>query len=284
MLSMGRSALASGALIDDAVAYATKAAEHSGVSIEALDSLQQVQQGAALLVDVWGAASESSVVPAELLRALSHSGNYVTGAYQGDRLVGVSVGFLGQSNGHAHLHSHISGVATDVQHRSIGFALKLHQRAWSLLRGIDKVLWTFDPLVRRNAYFNLGKLGARVTEFHPDFYGRMADSLNNGDETDRAVVEWNLLSPTPRRDQVSGDVILRDRGDGQPEVVDGNFRAARLTAWVPDDIVELRRKDPNAAVGWRKAMRQTFGRAIEEGYAATNMTRDGWYELERPKQ
>jgi predicted GNAT superfamily acetyltransferase len=278
---MSRSADASGALIDDARAYAAKAAEHSGVAIALLNDLEQMQRAASLLVDVWGAGSESSLIPAELLRALGHSGNYVAGAFLDRQLVGVSVGFLGQTNGHAHLHSHISGVTRAMQHRSIGFALKLHQRAWSLQHGIDKVVWTFDPLVRRNAYFNLGKLGARVTEFHADFYGRMVDALNNGDESDRAVVEWDLASPSPRRDRAAGEPILKDRGDGHPEITDVPFAGRRLTAWVPSDIVELRLHDPEAAALWRKALRSTFGRAVEEGYAATNMTRDGWYELER---
>jgi predicted GNAT superfamily acetyltransferase len=31
------------------------------------------------------------------------------------------------------------------------------------------VTWTFGPLVRRNAYFNLVKLGATAVAFHKDF-------------------------------------------------------------------------------------------------------------------
>ena len=278
---MSRSAVAPDALVDEATAFAGKAAERSGVVIQNLNDLAQMQQAAKLLVDIWGAESEGSLLPSELLRALGHSGNYVVGAFADGRMVATSVGFVGFSHGHTHLHSHISGVARDLQHRSIGFALKLHQRAWSLQHGIDKVVWTFDPLVRRNAYFNLNKLGARVTEFHVDFYGHMDDALNNGDETDRAVVEWNLVSPQPRRDKADGEAILRDHGDGQPELVGDGFSAPRLLAWVPPDIVELRQRDPESASLWRKGLRDSFGRAINDGYTATNMTRDGWYALER---
>ena len=76
--------------------------------------------------------------------------------------------------------------------RHVGFALKLHQRAWCLDRGITLLEWTYDPLVARNAYFNLGKLGARVAEYLPDFYGVMGDGINRYDESDRILVHWSL--------------------------------------------------------------------------------------------
>ena len=42
--------------------------------------------------------------------------------------------------------------------------------------------WTFDPLVSRNARFNLTKLGAHAVEYLPDFYGAMEDGINSNDE------------------------------------------------------------------------------------------------------
>src|SRR3712207_7442617 len=65
------------------------------------------------------------------------------------------------------------------------FRSKLHQRAWAIARGVHEVAWTFDPLVARNAWFNLTKLGARATEYLPNFYGPMDDGINGADESDR---------------------------------------------------------------------------------------------------
>ena len=93
---------------------------------------------------------------------MSFAGGYISGAYAGDELIGASAGFLGRRAGELHLHSHISGVIAARQSRHVGVALKQHQRAWALARGIDSIEWTFDPLVRRNAFFNLVKLGAEV--------------------------------------------------------------------------------------------------------------------------
>ena len=285
------------ALVDDAAASAAKAAARAGVDIVLLEEVGDFRRGATLLADIWGSESESALVSKDVLRALAHSGNYVAGAFLDGRLVGLSVGFLGQRAGHPHLHSHISGVAADAQQRHVGFALKQHQRMWTLQQGVDRVVWTFDPLVRRNAYFNLAKLGATITEFHPNFYGDMTDGINAGDESDRVVVEWDLLSaaavaaaaghdsPAQATEPV-GEVVLRERSDGGPDVLpEVNAREpARLAAWVPPDAIDLRRRDPELALAWRRALRRTFGQAIQDDYAATNMTRTGWYELERTER
>ena len=53
--------------------------------------------------------------------------------------------------------------------QGIGLALKWHQRRWCLDRGIRTVEWTYDPLVARNGWFNLTKLGARAVAYEVDF-------------------------------------------------------------------------------------------------------------------
>src|SRR5699024_8773798 len=103
---------------------------------------------------IWRPDPANPPVTTELLRALTKAGNYVTGAYDGAELIGACVGFFGEPAGAA-LHSHIAGVTGAARGRHVGFALKLHQRAWALRRGVREIAWTFDPLIRRNAYFNL---------------------------------------------------------------------------------------------------------------------------------
>jgi predicted GNAT superfamily acetyltransferase len=219
-------------------------------------------------------------VTPELLRALAHAGNYVAGAWIDDELIGVSAGFFGHRDGTVYLHSHISGVAPDHQGGHVGSALKEHQRAWALERGITTIEWTFDPLVRRNAYFNLAKLGALVVGYEADFYGSMRDAINAGDETDRAVARWDLdAGARPTVDATNAAVILRPDHDGGPVVESG--ATSVLRAWIPRDHLQLRERDPEAAVSWRQALRDSVGSAIKRGYVAVDMTRDGWYTLVR---
>jgi predicted GNAT superfamily acetyltransferase len=216
-----------------------------------------------------------------MMRALSVAGGYVAGAFANGALIGASAGFLAQRESHVHLHSHISGVLPEWQGHHVGLALKQHQRSWALERGIDIIEWTFDPLVRRNAFFNLVKLGARVVDFKVNFYGEMNDAINAGDPTDRGVVEWalNASANSPTAIPTDGDVILeRDQG-GEPLVARG--RGPVLRAWVPEDVVALRQSDPDAARRWRVALRESVGEAIADGYVAVAMDREGWYTLVR---
>jgi predicted GNAT superfamily acetyltransferase len=259
-----------------AAADAARAARLSIVEVEDIDTLAN----AARLMDlVWSNSDEAPLISASTLKALAHSGGYVAVAFSDAEIVGALIGFLGWLDGDLQLHSHILGVSPALQDRSIGFALKQHQRAWALERDIDTITWTFDPLVRRNAYFNLAKLGARVVGYQPHFYGPMRDALNVGDETDRAVVCWRLDRVEPAPADTTGVVVLRAGEDGRP-VVDKSD-ADVLKAWVPEDVVALRQHDPETALAWRTALRDTLGSAVGDGYAATDMSRDGWYTIER---
>lgn len=255
-----------------------------------LDGVDQLQAAAVLLARIWERSMTDPPVSRDVLRALAFSNNYVAGAYLDDELVGVSVGFLGLSGGTLYLHSQITGVAPGIQGRDVGFALKQHQRAWALERGIAAIGWTFDPLVRRNGFFNLTKLGAEVVAYRPHFYGEMQDAFNTGDETDRAVVRWELTSARAVRAAAGSyeeppDVAVL-RAEGATVILDegpmvGPVVGEVLLARVPEDVVALRRSDPERALAWRRAARDSFGQAIEGGYVATAMTRSGWYVLQR---
>ena len=244
--------------------------------VRPLVAMGEIGQAVALLAYIWG---EPGPMSAELLRALGHAGGYVSGAWVGAELVGVSAGFLARHDGVLLLHSHISGVKPDRQGGGVGLALKQHQRAWAREQGISTIEWTFDPLVRRNAYFNLAKLGATIVGFEPDFYGAMSDVLNAGDASDRAIVRWWVRPLLFER--VNGDIadILSPDDKGEPVVTPS--AAPRLRAWIPEDHVKLRATDPALAQRWRHALRHSFGTAVQAGYVATHMTRDGWYSLVR---
>jgi predicted GNAT superfamily acetyltransferase len=273
-----------------AAAAARAAAARAGLQIVRLDDMDRVRLATDLFTAVWSGDSEHPLISANTLRALEHAGNYAFGAFQGDRMVGAIVGFLGRMDGSLQLHSHILGVLPGSQGRHIGFALKQHQRAWALAQGLAVVTWTFDPLVRRNAYFNLAKLGASVRTYYPNFYGQMDDGINGGDESDRVLVEWPLGSETvaaagegrPVEPDLgnlpaqSVEVVLEARDDGGPAVRAGRPGAV-LVASIPEDIVRVRADDPALANGWRAALREAFTAALDRGYTTAGMTRSGSY-------
>jgi predicted GNAT superfamily acetyltransferase len=256
----------------------------TGLEIAELHSVADLNELEALLAGVWE-TSDLPPISGQTLRALSHAGNYVAGASRGGVLVAGLVGFFGRTpTGDLLLHSHILGVKPDAHAQGIGHALKQHQRNWALERGIETVTWTFDPLVRRNAYFNLAKLGGEVGAYHTDFYGNMADAINAGDETDRLEVCWRVRSA--RAVQMDADnllaagavVTLRVAPDGGPAHEPG-IGPIQLCQ-VPEDIVALRQAQPQLAAKWRVALRRALATPLANGYRVAGMTRDGWYVLE----
>ena len=274
-----------------ALQSAREAAARNGLTITEIHDLEGERTVSSLFDQVWGTVGQP-VLPSNLLHAITHAGNYLVGAWAEDQLVGAAFGFLGARSGTPYLHSHMTGVALNQQSRGVGLALKLHQRGWALEHGLDRIEWTFDPLIRHNAYFNLMKLGATVVDYHVDFYGDMPDGINAVDESDRVLVSWDLASERVQA-AIEGKLqeiqVDRLRSEGASVVLDLDdtrplVRAAdgpRLLCHIPDDVPELRRTDPAAAAAWRKALRDTLGGALRDGYSATGMTRDGWYLLEK---
>jgi predicted GNAT superfamily acetyltransferase len=267
---------------------AETAARAAGVRVREMAELDDLDAVCRLYDRIWRPDPKNPPVTTELLRALTKAGNYVSGAFDGAELVGASVGFFSAPAGTA-MHSHIAGVSRTALGRSIGFALKLHQRAWAMQRGVGQIAWTFDPLVSRNAYFNLVKLGAAATEYLPNFYGGMNDGINGGGETDRLLVQWELIaaevvaasagkaSPADAETELKrGAVIALARSDdGKP--VAGRLAADTALVAVPDDIEAMRRADPGCAQEWRVAVRDVLSTAMAAGGQVAGFDKSGWY-------
>jgi predicted GNAT superfamily acetyltransferase len=162
------------------------------------------------------------------------------------------------------LHSHITGVVGTMRHAGIGRAIKLHQRQWAAERGLRWITWTFDPLVRRNAWFNIALLGADVEAYLPSFYGAMTDAINAGDESDRLLIAWDVQAAPPDRPR------------------DGSDLADVLLVPTPTDIVALRRDDPTAVATWRFETRKALTAALDGGQRVLGFTRDGAYVIGSP--
>lgn len=280
-----------------AAQVADRAEAVAGVKIRELSALTEFEDVCRLFDEIWQSDPATPVGTVELMRALTKAGNYVAGAYVGDRLVGACLAFFGAPAA-ATLHSHVAGVSSGGRGRSVGFALKLHQRAWALERGITTISWTFDPLVRRNAHFNLAKLGATVAEYLPNFYGPMDDAINGGEDTDRLLVEWRLDSPQvadccagrameTRADawRRRGAVVALDAGpDGRPEPKDVPERADSLLVAVPPEVEALRGTDPASARSWRAALRDVLSGLLADGARVHGFDRAGWYVVVRPRR
>jgi predicted GNAT superfamily acetyltransferase len=283
--------LAPADIAEDATHAAGRTADQAGVRLRDLRDLAELQLATALFGQVWPADPGSAPCTLDVMRALSKAGNYVSGAFQGEELVGACVGFFGPP-ADAAMHSHVAAVVPGLRGRNVGFAIKLHQRAWALRHGVTRVSWTFDPLVSRNAYFNLSKLGGTAAEYLPNFYGQMNDAVNAGDESDRIVVDWDLRServvqasrgnpPTVSLEELQArGAVTGLSADPQGGPVVGSSAGPLVLVGVPRDIESLRRSDAETARAWRFALRGVLGGLLDAGARVTGFVRSGWYVVE----
>ena len=275
---------------------ADAAAHRSNVVVRLMSSIEQFDEARAVFDEVWPTEPGGTEISSPLTKALVHAGGYVGAAYADDRVVGATLGVVGRSrtdNGwHTHLHSHVAAVLPECADRGVGAAMKIHQRAWALENDLDRIDWTFDPLVRRNAKFNLAKLGGAGVDYIEDFYGLMSDSINANDRSDRIVLAWDIasdrveramrgeLAPLPRSDWLErgAHIAVSSSADEEPitHSTDGELQLVAL----PHDIVAIRQADPEAALRWRLAVRAALHPVISAGGRLIGLTQEGDYVVE----
>jgi predicted GNAT superfamily acetyltransferase len=254
--------------------------------IRLLRGMPEMEEAARLFVAVWRPPDGQLQVVPELLQAWAHSGCFVAGVFDGGAMVGASAGFFGHHpgpSGHVvSYHSHITGLLPSAQGRGIGVAVKRQQYAWALANGVDEIVWTFDPLLARNAWFNLARLGADAVEYLPDFYGEMTDGVNAGQGSDRLYVRWPVVDGGPAEREVDVDdatPVLAVAEDGTPRAATSD--AARVLVSVPPDVERMRAEQPDLARSWRAAVRATLGGLMADGGRVAGFTRAGQYLVER---
>ena len=229
----------------------------SALTIREAASPAECGEISALFTSIWGGHQH---IPPELGRAIVESGGYVVAARRGEVVVGASVGIVGQSGGQLHLHSHITGVVPSEQRSGVRLAIKRHQREWAASRGMTKIVWTFDPLVRRNALFNLARLGARNA-----IRGRL---LRTGARCDQRRGRHR-----PARGRVGdkrGGGCRRTRRDGRPR--------RRADARGHRRVREPRRN----GCACRRSAREALGGRMASGWTIEGVSADGSYVLRLP--
>jgi predicted GNAT superfamily acetyltransferase len=231
---------------------ADAASNPAGLTIETVTTLDRTVEALRVITQVWGPDGARDT---DLYFVIVSHGGYLSIAHRDGIAVGASFGFLSdQGRG---LHSHMTGVVPGQLGGGVGRALKHHQRAWCAERGIDHITWTFDPLVRRNAWFNLIRLGATIQRYHVNHYGALTDDVNVGDETDRVEAVWSVADAAPSEPLIAS--------------------SEHLVVATPEDIESLRRDDLPDALRWRAAVRGQLQPALANGAQIIGMTADGSY-------
>lgn len=233
---------------------------------------------------VWGADFRDVVSPV-LLMVIEQNGGLVAGAFDGERLLGFVFGFTGREDGACYHWSHMLAVDPDARGRGLGRRLKQFQRKAMLEAGIDTVLWTFDPLVARNAHLNLNRLGASISDYVTDKYGTGTGSrLHASLGTDRFVARWDLDSARVERSLAGGaEPGLPEDAEVAVEAEEGDVTRPISRSPLPDgravcveiprDIQAVKRDTPEAASRWRELTAAALRHYLSSGYTIDGLIR-----------
>ncbi len=292
--------------------------------LRVLENAQEMELVEDLQRIVWS-GNDADIVPGHLFVTAAHNGGLVLGAYQRARidgsdnpekatflssaendpayestLVGFVFGFPGlyhTPDGPRLKHcSHMLAVHPSFRGFGIGYALKRAQ--WQMVRhqGIDRITWTYDPLLSQNANLNIALLGAVCNSYLPNAYGEMRDGLNSGLPSDRFQVDWwvnteRVNRRLSKRARVQLDLAhflaaeikiinpTQIGPEGLPLPLDANQTGrlvidiesdSILLLEIPSDFQRLRANNKQLALAWRYHTRALFERLFALGFMATD--------------
>lgn len=260
------------------------------IRIRPINTLTDLRKCHEIQRTTWG-FTDLMVFPYTQLISSAHNGGVLLGAYDGPDLIGFVYGYLGMSGTKLYLFSQRMGVLPAYQGQGIGMKLKLAQRDQMLRQGIDLIVWTFDPLLGKNATLNVEKLGGIVRHYARDIYGAVNNPLQVGLSTDRFLLEWELMSdrvrerirstqPRPRAE----DWLKENRygfvnyaaWEGnlpRPMALDLELNDTVLLVQIPPDLNAIKRVDLSIARGWRESTREIFETYFRRGYVVTGFAR-----------
>lgn len=250
-----------------------------------------------LQADVWLSSDRESTPHNTLLAIIHHSGSII-GAFDGERVVGFTLAFISRFGDEFGMWSHMAAVHPDYQRQGIGFQLKHEHRQLCLQEGYRLMKWTFDPLQRGNANFNLRQLGGFSDTYHVNFYGYMKDGLNKGMPSDRLELTWDMPSarvvasaeqPLPyiTTDYPQEAFLLAQHPDRSPNLSEHLPSERYHFAEIPYDINALKKDDMDLGLAWRFALRDVMLKMNEQGYRVVDfITQDEqikrcWYVFEK---
>lgn len=250
---------------------------HTAAEMRAAVDLQKVY---------WG-DNMADLVPQHMLLSIARYGGHLHAAYDGDNMVGLLIGFSGadihpddnvDAPSRMFVMSKRMVVLPGYRGQKIGETLKQCQREFAQRHHIQRVVWTFDPLLSRNAYLNIHKLGAVGQKYEENYFGE--DPLNPVLSADRLQVNWWVNHPSldnrPRLDYSDAALVntVRFTDDGllyphDVDFPDGNV----LRLEIPMEFVPLDRIDPDTGKRWRDVVRYAFTELLARGYLATDFAR-----------
>lgn len=233
------------------------------ITVRECETLDELAECVQLQREVF-ALPEIEISPVRHLIVTKHAGGFTLGAFAAEKLIGFVLSVPAFLRGERAFYSHMTAVAPHFQSAGVGAKLKWAQAERARAEGVKYVKWTFQPVMARNAFFNLQKLGVVIRHYEPNFYGTDYSTAPNqteriGLDSDRLFAEWDLESEKVRK-------LER----GEKFVESGEIRRK---IEIPNNWSELIKNDPQRAVAEQKRLKQEFQNAFAEGLVARSFER-----------
>ncbi len=218
-------------------------------TIEEFDGCVHLQREAFGLADL-------ELSPRRHLIVSRQAGGWTLGAFAGERMVGFVHNLAAVRGGNEIFgYSHVMAVAKDYQNKGVGARLKWAQREKAIAEGRKFIKWTWDPMMARNAHFNLNRLGATVDTYLDNFYGvdyNADPTLEKlpGLRSDRLSATWMLSSDR-----------VRTLATGVPVPVEAK-PVAKVA--IPAEWTALVKRDPQRARDEQTRVRAEFKKAFDD--------------------
>ncbi len=237
------------------------------ITIREVETIEEMHECIELQRTVF-AMPDMEISPVRHLIVARYAGGFTIGAYLGKRLVGFVLSlpmFLEKRNERA-FYSHMTAVDTSLQSLGIGAKIKWAQRERALADGAKYIRWTYQPVLARNAFFNLERLGVTINTYMPNFYGTDAESsaqqrdAEEGVDSDRLFADWQLDSPK---------VVAFSKGEKfeeKGEII--------KTVEIPPNWNDLVVRDTKRAVAEQERIKHEFQTAFAEGLIVRGFERN----------
>jgi predicted GNAT superfamily acetyltransferase len=211
---------------------------------------------------VWN-DDDIDIMPSRLYMIAKACNAPTIGAFDAEgRLVGFVHTMIGMIDKRAVYHSHMAAVADRLRDKDIGYRMKLAQRDHALKADIPLIIWTFDPLISRNAHFNLNKLGAIVRRYEVNYYGEGVSTMFDPNvPSDRIFAEWWV-----------GSEHVKSALEGRS--IPGSAQSHEAAVTIPSDFEAVRTKSLESALEWRLNVRFEFGQQLAAGRIARGFSWD----------
>jgi predicted GNAT superfamily acetyltransferase len=259
------------------------AASGDGISIRRVRSNEEYDACVRMQHAIWG-EDFTEAVPATILKVTQQIGGVTAGAFDpSGRLLGFVFGMIGSMDGELVHWSDMLAVHPDARNKGLGRRLKLFQRELLRPLGVERMFWTYDPLVAKNAFLNIVRLGARPTEYVIDMYGSDTHSaLHSGLGTDRFIVAWDLTKDGGANTQSGTELESAVReapianalafGDGRAGPAAQLPDADVVRVEVPADIDAVVARDLSIAAALRESTRRIFTHYMDRNYRVSGFS------------